>query len=36
MDDDVIQIGSGVHAVWLEDFVHEALKGGGSSEQAER
>ncbi len=36
MDDDIIQIGSGVRAVWPEDFVHEALKGGGSPEQAER
>ncbi len=36
MDDDVIQIGSGVRAVWSEDFVHETLKGGGSPEQTER
>ncbi len=36
MDDDIIQIGSGIRAVWPEDFVHEALKGGRSPEQAER
>ncbi len=32
----VITIGSGVRAMWPEDFVHETLKGGGSPEQAER
>ncbi len=36
MDDYIIQIGSGVRAVWPEDFIHEALEGGGSPEQTER
>ncbi len=30
VDDDVIQIGSGVCGVRSEDFVHEALKGSGA------
>ncbi len=29
VDDDVIQVGSGVCGVRSEDFVHEALKGSG-------
>ncbi len=36
MDNYIIQIGSGVRAVGPEDFIHEALEGGGSPEQAER
>ncbi len=36
MDDDIIQIGSGVRAVGPEDFVHEALEGGRSPKQTER
>ncbi len=36
IDDYIIQIGSGIRAVGPEDFIHEALKGGGSPEQAEQ
>ncbi len=36
VDDNVIQIGSGVCGVWSEDFVHEALEGSGRPEQPKR